>query len=312
MGLTLFLVARLAARLIHPQAGWFAVFACLTLRGINYEAADARPYALGMCIAAAALLFLVRWFDSLRWRDGLLFVLFAALLWRVHLLFWPLYLVFEGYAIVRRKLQLRTAALFALAALSLVPVLFDALALLRDARAHAFAAPPGLRDFVSSLKLTLVVGCGAGAWLLARWRGWRRSEQSLVARRRDSDSRLVDLRAGRPVPRLARHRIERLRAPLSRHLAARRGTGRHAGRGALDPARPLETARASPWARARCCGSASGISSGRCTTIPTGGPRRARSMKSRPGSRSGPLPQPFRRGRAAAVASGLSSARLPL
>ena len=70
MGLSLFLIARLAARLIHPRAGWFAVFACLTLRGINYEAADARPYALGMCVAAAALLFLVRWFDSMRWRDG--------------------------------------------------------------------------------------------------------------------------------------------------------------------------------------------------------------------------------------------------
>src|SRR5205085_2852076 len=83
MGLMLFLIARLAARLIHPQAGWFAVFACLTLRGINYEAADARPYALGMCIAAAALLFLVRWCDRLRWRDGLLFVLFAAPLSRV-------------------------------------------------------------------------------------------------------------------------------------------------------------------------------------------------------------------------------------
>jgi hypothetical protein len=178
MGLTLLLVARLAARLVHPRAAWFAVFACLTLRGINYEAADARPYALGMCVAAAALLFLVRWFDTMRWRDGLLFVLFAALLWRVHLLFWPLYLVFEGYAIVRRKLQLHTAALFALAGLSLLPVLFDALALLRDARAHAFAAPPGVRDFVSSLKLTLVIGCGAGGWLLARWRGWRRPEEA--------------------------------------------------------------------------------------------------------------------------------------
>src|SRR5690348_15572162 len=87
MGAALFLIARLAARLIHPQAGWFAAFACLTLRGINYEAADARPYAMGMCVAAAAMLFLVHWFDSARWRDGLLFVLFAALLWRVHLLF---------------------------------------------------------------------------------------------------------------------------------------------------------------------------------------------------------------------------------
>jgi hypothetical protein len=178
MGLTLLLIARLAARLIHPRAAWFAVFACLTLRGINYEAADARPYALGMCVAAAGMLSLVRWFDAARWRDGLLFVLFAALLWRVHLLFWPLYLVFAGYAVTRRRLERPTAALFALAGLSLLPVLFAALALLRDARAHAFAALPGARDLILSFKLLLVAGCGLGAWLLARWRGWRGAHKS--------------------------------------------------------------------------------------------------------------------------------------
>ena len=43
MALALLLIARLAVRLIHPDAGWFAVFACLTLRAFNYEAANARP-----------------------------------------------------------------------------------------------------------------------------------------------------------------------------------------------------------------------------------------------------------------------------
>jgi hypothetical protein len=41
MGLALFFVARLAVRLIHPRSAWFAVFACLGLRGMNYHAADA-------------------------------------------------------------------------------------------------------------------------------------------------------------------------------------------------------------------------------------------------------------------------------
>ncbi|HWY49700.1 MAG TPA: hypothetical protein VNX70_20100 [Bryobacteraceae bacterium] len=36
----------------------------LSLRGINYQAADARPYALGTCIAAGSLLLLIRWLDS--------------------------------------------------------------------------------------------------------------------------------------------------------------------------------------------------------------------------------------------------------
>src|ERR1700751_3737027 len=50
MGIAIFLIARLAARLINPQAAWFAVFACLSMRGFNDQAADARPYALGTCL----------------------------------------------------------------------------------------------------------------------------------------------------------------------------------------------------------------------------------------------------------------------
>src|SRR5277367_2296066 len=78
MTLALWFVALLAARLIHPDAGWFAIFACFTLKGINYEAANARPYAMGMCVAAAGVYFLVRWLDAGQLRDALLFVILAA------------------------------------------------------------------------------------------------------------------------------------------------------------------------------------------------------------------------------------------
>src|SRR5579862_1129302 len=54
----------IAARLIHPDAWWFVVFACLGSRGFNYQADDARPYALGTCILAVSVLLLVRWLDS--------------------------------------------------------------------------------------------------------------------------------------------------------------------------------------------------------------------------------------------------------
>jgi hypothetical protein len=47
MAATLWFVFRLAVRFIHPEAGWFAVFVCFSLRGINYQAADARPYPFG-------------------------------------------------------------------------------------------------------------------------------------------------------------------------------------------------------------------------------------------------------------------------
>jgi len=189
MAIAVALVARLAARLIHPRAGWFAAFACLAISGIDYQAADARPYALGTCVAAAGVLFLVRWLDVARWRDGVLFALFAGLLWRVHLVFWPFYLVFAGYAVARlayrrpegsgmpdlygaetRAGWLRTAAVFGLAGLTLLPVLAGALALFRDAKAHVIVKPPSLHELEHSLRWNVVVLCAAGAWILSRFR----------------------------------------------------------------------------------------------------------------------------------------------
>ena len=186
MGIALFLMARLAARLIHPRSAWFAVFACLALSGIDYQAADARPYGLGVAVSAAAVLCLVRWLDSARWRDGLLFALFAALLWRVHLIYWPFYAVFAAYAVVRlargetRVGWRRAAAVFGLVGMALAPVAVDALALFRDAQAHVIVKPPSLHTFEHALRWNVVLICGLGAWLLARLFRWTRP-QSPVA-----------------------------------------------------------------------------------------------------------------------------------
>ena len=184
LGIALWLIALLAARLIHPRAGWFAVFACLALKGIDYEAADARPYALGISVAAAGLWFLVRWLDASRWRDAFLFAVFAALLWRVHLAFWPFYAVFAMYAAVRmwRKetaVSLRQAASVAvLIAISLAPVAAAALKLARNAQAHVIADAPTLRMLPRTLKFLLLAQCGGGA-LLAGWLfRWKRDARA--------------------------------------------------------------------------------------------------------------------------------------
>ncbi|HYW46305.1 MAG TPA: glycosyltransferase family 39 protein [Bryobacteraceae bacterium] len=179
MALALWLVARLAARLIHPRAAWFAVFACLALRGFDYQAADARPYGLGTLLACAGLYCLVRWLDSARWRDAILFLLFGALVWRVQLVFWPLYLVFALYALARlarRDTQVAwtgAGLVFVVLGATLAPVLPDAASLYRQAGAHVVAALPSARDVADSLKLGLVAVCGAGAWLLARVFRWQ-------------------------------------------------------------------------------------------------------------------------------------------
>jgi hypothetical protein len=170
----IWIVARLAARLVHPQAGWFAAFACLGLKGIDYFAVDARPYALGMLTAAAAVWFLVSWLDGARWRDALGFTVFAALVWRVHLVYWPFYLVLALYPAVRLArgktavVWRRAAAVFALLGLALVPVALQAWAIERQARAHVIVMPPSWRDFLHLLRWNLVLIAGAGAWVVGR------------------------------------------------------------------------------------------------------------------------------------------------
>ena len=173
LAIALFFIGLLAKRLIHPQAAWFAVFACLTLRVFNYEAADARPYALGTCVAAASLWLLIRWLDSGKWLDGILFLAAGALLWRVHLVYWPFYLVFAIYFLARsdrRSSWIQVVTVCAGLILALLPVLISALAMNRDAAQHVFAPLPSWFELGETFKIRLVAGCALGAWIYAHWR----------------------------------------------------------------------------------------------------------------------------------------------
>jgi hypothetical protein len=177
--LALFFISRIAARLIHPRAAWFAAFACLGLRDFNEHAADARPYALGMCVGAACVWFLVRWLDSGRIKDAVLFVLPAALLWRVHLIYWPFYIVLALYAAVRverRETPVRwwgALGAFAAVGVLLIPVALRALALMRHAQAHVILALPSMHHFEWTLRWKLPLLAGGIAWLLGRALAWK-------------------------------------------------------------------------------------------------------------------------------------------
>lgn len=181
MGLALFFVALLMTRIIHADAAWFAVFACLAIPGIDYFAVDAKPYALGMCCAAGALFYLTRWLDSARWLDATLFLLFAALLWRVHEVYWPFYLVFGVYVLARvATSDSRVSAgwiigMFLLLALALLPVALEALALWREASGHVIVAPPPLLELRRLLRRdwNFIAVCGGLAWLTAKLCGWQ-------------------------------------------------------------------------------------------------------------------------------------------
>jgi len=171
MGAALMFVGLLVARLIHPDAWWFAIFACFALRGINYEAANARPYAMGMCIAAAGLYFLVRWLDAGRLWDAARFVIFAALLWRVHLIFWPFYVVFAIYALWQRmapphKWQITIA--FGIVGISLIPVAMRAVELNTHAQQHVVIDQPTWMNLAHSFHLPLIAAAAFGAWIWSR------------------------------------------------------------------------------------------------------------------------------------------------
>lgn len=182
--LALLFIVSIARRLIDPDAGWFAAFACLALGGFNYQAADARPYALGTCVLSASVWLLIRWLDYGRLRDALLFACAASLLWRVHLIFWPLYLFLGLYAVMR-LLRVDTPVswwkawgVFTLLGIAQIPVLLDALSLNQQAGAHVVASIPTVRALANSLKPgltgTVLIACA----LLGRWFRWPHIERA--------------------------------------------------------------------------------------------------------------------------------------
>jgi hypothetical protein len=177
LGVALWLIARIAARLFHREAAWFAVFCCLSLHAFNDQAADARPYALGTCVMCAAVWFLLRWLDSGQWRDWLLFAVAAVLVCQVHLIFWPMYLVFAAIA-------LRRPAVYAAIAVSLAAVAVPALRLFHEAGAHVVVAQPAVGDLSSALRFRPVAAVFVVAAIFAKSLGWkaaRPAAASLIA-----------------------------------------------------------------------------------------------------------------------------------
>ena len=189
MGIAFFIIGRLAARLIDPDAAWFAVFLCFAMTDFNYYAVDARPYALGICVTAASIYFLIEWLDTARWQPALLFLLLGAVLWRVQLVFWAFYPVFAIYTLVRLARSttsvgwFRAILVYCLLALTLIPVAIAALQILRSAKAHVIVPIPGLRSLVHSVAWKPIAFCLGLAWLagwLFKWKLQRPASRDAV------------------------------------------------------------------------------------------------------------------------------------
>jgi hypothetical protein len=95
----------------------------------------------------------------------------AALLWRVHLIFWPFYFVFLLYAMLRMKdgALWQIVAVFGLIGVLLLPVAMTALELNAQAKQHVVTDQPAWIDLWHALRPVLVVGAALGAWIWSRF-----------------------------------------------------------------------------------------------------------------------------------------------
>src|SRR5579883_2532241 len=247
------LFARVAARLVHPQAAWFAVFACLALPGFNYQAANARPYAVGMLVFAAAVWLLVRWLDSGNWLPGAGFAVAAAAVLYIHLLFWPCCLVFALYTAARLAYGKTPVGRGRHAG---VPSRGrNGRAAARRPRACHRATP--VVEGVRSLARTRTAGCVRGRRMgasaaVAPAPGTDRARSTGIG----SDRRLVAVPARRSLCILAADRRCRFCAPLSATRASRRGPCRNRGGRSVPFLHAMEPSRfghglrrASVWGR---------------------------------------------------------------
>ena len=93
----------LVRRLVNDEAARLTTVAFVGVGGIAFAATDARPYALGVLVAVAACLALVRWLDEGGWWRGALFVVLTiAIVW-VHYMLALIIPVLFLYALLRRR-----------------------------------------------------------------------------------------------------------------------------------------------------------------------------------------------------------------
>jgi mannosyltransferase len=168
---TALFVAAIAARMWDREAGALAAIVFGSERLIAFQAANARPYALGLATLTGSLLLLLRWLDTGRHREAAGAALLSSLTAHVHPLL-GLALVVHVVVLLRAVLGRRlawskAAALLGLTALFLVPLAAELRSLAGRQAALTYAAVPTFSDLfeliapgetVGAVALALVVG----------------------------------------------------------------------------------------------------------------------------------------------------------
>lgn len=104
---TAWLLFRVGTRLFDRETAALSVVVFASLQEMFQTAANARPYALGLLLVVASTWELVRWLDTGRKRDLLLYVLLAAAVPYFHYLFATIFVVHGIYAWYPIRLEAR-------------------------------------------------------------------------------------------------------------------------------------------------------------------------------------------------------------
>ena len=164
------LIFRLGTRLFDKETGMLAVLVFVSSEAMMETAANARPYAIGLLLAVAATLQLLRWFEKRRLTDMLCYIVLAAAIVYFHILFATIYLVHAAYALyeARHNTDVRWQTIIiaaALIGLLILPLLWSVAERGRISTQSSWAGSPSPGALVSALMPT-ILGASIFAGLL--------------------------------------------------------------------------------------------------------------------------------------------------
>jgi hypothetical protein len=155
-----FFVYRIGRRLFDRDAALIAATVTAVVPGVTYAAADARPYALALAASTACTLALLRWLESSRAADRVLYVLAGALTVYAHYLF-ALTLVSHVVYVValhKRGVPARKMAVnLAFMGILAVPLVPQLLSLLHRSESLSWTGRPQLQSILLVLAQPVIV-----------------------------------------------------------------------------------------------------------------------------------------------------------
>jgi 4-amino-4-deoxy-L-arabinose transferase-like glycosyltransferase len=190
LAVAIWLFYRLAVRLFDVATAQFAVLVFVCSEQVIFAAADARPYALGLCMVIGSAWALVRWLDTGRSRYAAGYVGFTVLVAYLHYLFALPLAVLGVYGMWRARGEGKVAlwklpAAWAACGILILPLVPLARQYYQGRAAHTFSSTPSMSDLLGAIAPAVLIG-SIGLGLLAAWLIFPRYLQGRFAPCRES------------------------------------------------------------------------------------------------------------------------------